>query len=130
VARTLKLDMARYNELAAFAQFASDLDAQTQRTLNRGQHLVELLKQPQYSPLAEGDQVYVVYAGTSGLLDDVPLDRVAAFETGLKAYMADRYPDLSREIFTKGALSEASTKTMQAGVAEFKAQFMSAKTES
>jgi F-type H+-transporting ATPase subunit alpha len=124
VARTLKLDMARYNELAAFAQFASDLDPATQRTLNRGQHLVELLKQPQYSPLIEADEVYVVYAGTSGLLDDIALDQVAAFEAGLRATMAERYPELGRTIMAKGALGDEDTKKMQAAVAEFKAAFV------
>jgi F-type H+-transporting ATPase subunit alpha len=123
VARTLKLDMARYNELAAFAQFASDLDAATQRTLNRGQHLVEALKQPQYSPLPEPDEVYLVYAGTSGLLDDVPLDQIAAFEAELRETMAHRYPELGREILAKGALGDESTQTMQKAVAEFKAAF-------
>ncbi|MBI5833067.1 MAG: F0F1 ATP synthase subunit alpha [Armatimonadetes bacterium] len=126
VARTLKLDMARYNELAAFAKFASDLDASTQRTLNRGEHLVELLKQPQYQPLIEADEVYIVYAGTSGLLDDVPLLLVAEFEKELLAQMSERYPELGREIMAKGALTEDSTKAMQAAVAEFKAAFAKA----
>ncbi|NUP98303.1 MAG: F0F1 ATP synthase subunit alpha [Armatimonadetes bacterium] len=124
VARTLKLDMARYNEMAAFAQFASDLDKATQQTLNRGQHLVELLKQPQYSPLPEADEVFVIYAGTSGLIDDLPLNRIAAFESGLRAFMHERYADLVREINETSALSETSLATLKSAVEEFKAQFL------
>lgn len=124
VARTLKLDMARYNELAAFAKFASDLDASSRRTLSRGEHLVELLKQPQYKPLGEPEQVYTVYAGTSGLLDELPLDQVAAFEAALLTHMAERFPDLGREITSTGALSEGSTKTMQDAVAAFRDSFI------
>ncbi len=126
VARTLKLDMARYNELRAFAQFASDLDKATQQTLNRGQHLVELLKQPQFKPLPEADEVFVVFAGTSGLLDDLPLDQIAAFETGLRTFMAERYPELGREINETAALSEDSLAKLREVVIEFKTQFLAA----
>ncbi len=126
VARTLKLDMARYNELRAFAQFASDLDKATQQTLNRGQHLVELLKQPQFKPLPEADEVFVVFAGTSGLLDDLPLDQIAAFETGLRTFMAERYPELGREINETAALWEDSLAKLREVVIEFKTQFLAA----
>ncbi|MCC7493656.1 MAG: F0F1 ATP synthase subunit alpha [Fimbriimonadaceae bacterium] len=126
VARTLKLDMARYNELAAFAQFASDLDKATQATLNRGQHLVELLKQPQYGPLPEPDEVFVIYAGTSGLIDDLPLGQIGAFEVGLRSFMAERYPDLVREINATAQLGDDSMAKMKAAVGEFKAQFLAA----
>ncbi|MBZ0159882.1 MAG: F0F1 ATP synthase subunit alpha, partial [bacterium] len=119
VARTLKLDMARYGELAAFAQFASDLDAATRRTLNRGQHLVEVLKQPQFSPLSEADEVYIVYAGTAGLLDDLPLRDVQGFEAGLRAHMAERYPEIGREISDTAALSPASLETAREAILEF-----------
>ncbi len=126
VARTLKLDMARYGELAAFAQFASDLDAATRRTLNRGQHLVEVLKQPQFSPLSEADEVYIVYAGTAGLLDDLPLRDVQGFEAGLRAHMAERYPEIGREISDTAALSPASLETVREAILEFKQQFIGA----
>ena len=127
VARTLKLDMARYNELRAFAQFASDLDKATQQVLNRGQHLGELLKQPQFRPLPEADEVFVVYAGTSGLLDDLPLEDVAAFEAGVRQQMAERYPELVREINETGQISTESLATLKNAITEYKAQFKAAK---
>ncbi|MEM7527574.1 MAG: F0F1 ATP synthase subunit alpha, partial [Pseudomonadota bacterium] len=83
VAGTVKLELAQYREMAAFAQFASDLDAATQRLLNRGARLTELLKQPQYSPLTNSEQVCVIYAGTQGYLDDMPVGQVGAFEKEL-----------------------------------------------
>jgi len=128
VARTLKLDMARYNELAAFAQFASDLDKATQQTLNRGVHLVEILKQPQSQPLPEADEVYVVFAGTTGLTDDLPRDQMAAFEAGLRAHMHERYSDLDREILETAALSEASLAQLRKAVVEFKDGFVAAQS--
>jgi len=127
VARTLKLDMARYNELAAFAQFASDLDKSTQQTLNRGVHLVEILKQPQYSPLPEADEVYVVFAGTTGLTDDLPQEQMAAFEAGLRSHMHERYSDLDREILETAALSDESLAQLRKAVTEFKEEFVAAR---
>src|SRR6187455_2447800 len=87
VAGTLRLDLAQYREMAAFAQFGSDLDQATQRLLNRGSKLTELLKQAQFSPLKVEEQVVVIYAGTSGVLDPLPLNRVKEFENGLLALM-------------------------------------------
>src|SRR4029453_3933423 len=83
VAGSLRLDLAQYRELAAFAQFGSDLDAATQAQLNRGARLVEILKQPQYQPLPIEKQVLIIYAGTNGYLDQVPPGEVGAFETEL-----------------------------------------------
>ncbi|MEL6575720.1 MAG: F0F1 ATP synthase subunit alpha [Pseudomonadota bacterium] len=85
VAGAVKLELAQYREMAAFAQFASDLDASTQKLLNRGARLTELLKQPQYSPLTNAEQVCVIYAGTQGYLDDLPVSKVGEFETALLA---------------------------------------------
>ena len=87
VAGSIKLELAQYREMAAFAQFGSDLDAATQRLLNRGARLTELLKQPQYSPLTNAEQVVVIYAGTHGYLDKLPVRDVGRFEKGLLAHL-------------------------------------------
>ena len=92
VAGTLRLDLAQYRELAAFAQFGSDLDKATQAQLNRGARLVEILKQPQYEPLAVERQVAIIYAGTNGYLDDVPRRGRALFETELYAFLETPAP--------------------------------------
>ncbi|HEV7404555.1 MAG TPA: F0F1 ATP synthase subunit alpha, partial [Chthoniobacteraceae bacterium] len=94
VAGRIKGELAQYREMAAFAQFGSDLDQATQRLLNRGAKLTELLKQAQFSPLKVEEQVVVIYAGTSGLLDPLPLDRVKEFETGLLALMRSEHKDV------------------------------------
>ena len=104
VAGTLRLDLAQYRELAAFAQFGSDLDKSTQQRLNRGMRLVELLKQPQYQPMTVAEQVISLYAGTRGLMDDLPVSAVAKFETELQEYMRNQRPDILDDIKTKQAL--------------------------
>ena len=98
VAGSIKLELAQYREMAAFAQFRSDLDASTQRLLNRGARLTELLKQPQYAPLTNAEQVCVIFAGTNGYLDDLPVGRVGAFEAGLLAELRNSHADLLAEI--------------------------------
>ena len=98
VAGAVKLELAQYREMAAFAQFASDLDASTQRLLNRGARLTELLKQPQYSPLTNAEQVCVIYAGTQGYLDDMPVAKVGAFETALLSDLRNKHSDLLDDI--------------------------------
>jgi F-type H+-transporting ATPase subunit alpha len=98
VAGSIKLELAQYREMAAFAQFGSDLDAATQRLLNRGARLTELLKQPQYSPLTNAEQVIVIYAGTNGYLDDIAVSDVTRFEQGLLAHMRGKHADLLTEI--------------------------------
>ena len=87
VAGSIKLELAQYREMAAFAQFGSDLDASTQALLNRGARLTELLKQPQYSPLTNAEQVIVIYAGTKGYLDKTPVSEVTNFEKNLVNYL-------------------------------------------
>jgi F-type H+/Na+-transporting ATPase subunit alpha len=104
VAGTLRLDLAQYRELAAFAQFGSDLDKSTQQRLNRGMRLVELLKQPQYQPMNAAEQVISLYAGTRGLMDDLPVSAVAKFETELLEYMRNQRADILDAIKTKQAL--------------------------
>src|SRR5438067_2207745 len=100
VAGRIKGELAQYREMAAFAQFGSDLDAVTQRLLNRGARLTELLKQPQFSPLKMEEQVCVIYAGVNGYLDPIPVDRVRAFEDGLLAAIRSRNPDILESIRT------------------------------
>ena len=97
-AGSLRLDLAQYRELQAFAQFGSDLDKATQQKLTRGERLVEILKQGQYKPVEVADQVMIIYAGTSGALDDVPVKKVAEFEEQFLAYVHDTHPDLPGQI--------------------------------
>jgi F-type H+-transporting ATPase subunit alpha len=94
VAGSIKLELAQYREMAAFAQFGSDLDASTQQLLNRGARLTELLKQPQYSPLTNAEQVVVLYAGTNGYLDELPVGDVGRFESGLLAHLRSNAQDV------------------------------------
>lgn len=105
VAGSLKLFLAQYREVAAFAQFGSDLDASTQFLLNRGARLTELLKQPQYQPMSVEHQVIVIYSGVNGFLDKVDVKRVGEFEKGLIPYVQSNHPDVLEEIRTKLAIS-------------------------
>jgi F-type H+-transporting ATPase subunit alpha len=98
VAGSIKLELAQYREMAAFAQFGSDLDAATQRLLNRGARLTELLKQGQYSPLTNAEQVCVIYAGTQGYLDDMPVGNIGRFEKALLADLRNNHADLLADI--------------------------------
>jgi len=100
VAGSIKLELAQYREMAAFAQFGSDLDASTQRLLNRGARLTELLKQPQYSPLTTAEQVIVLYAGTHGYLDKLRVDQVTDFEAGLLSHFRNNHADILNELTT------------------------------
>ncbi|MBN9020737.1 MAG: F0F1 ATP synthase subunit alpha, partial [Rhizobiales bacterium] len=105
VAGSIKGELAQYREMAAFAQFGSDLDAATQRLLNRGARLTELLKQPQFSPLPVEEQVVVIYAGVNGYLDKLPVAKVGAFEQGFLALLRSQHADLLGEIRTKKELT-------------------------
>jgi len=107
VAGRIKGELAQYREMAAFAQFGSDLDATTQRLLNRGARLTELLKQPQFSPLKMEEQVCVIYAGVNGYLDPLPVDRVRPFESGLLTLLRTKHVDLLNSIRKTGDLSDA-----------------------
>ncbi|MGC2238359.1 MAG: F0F1 ATP synthase subunit alpha, partial [Pyrinomonadaceae bacterium] len=93
VAGTLKLDQAQFRELEAFAKFGSDLDASTKLTIERGRRNLEILKQPQFSPVKVEDQVAIIYAATNGLLDQVPVDKVRTFETEFRQVMQSRHPE-------------------------------------
>jgi F-type H+-transporting ATPase subunit alpha len=108
VAGKIKGELAQYREMAAFAQFGSDLDAATQRLLNRGARLTELLKQPQFSPLKTEEQVVVIYAGVNGYLDPIPVSAVRKFEDGLLRLMRDEHPDILESIRTEKQISDAT----------------------
>jgi F-type H+-transporting ATPase subunit alpha len=121
VAGRIKGELAQYREMAAFAQFGSDLDATTQRLLNRGSRLTELLKQPQFSPLKMEEQVCVIYAGVNGYLDPLPVDRVRAFEDGLLGLLRGKHVDLLNKIRDSRDLDDAaaaSLKTVVEGYAK------------
>jgi F-type H+-transporting ATPase subunit alpha len=113
VAGRIKGELAQYREMAAFAQFGSDLDATTQRLLNRGSRLTELLKQPQFSPLKMEEQVCVIYAGVNGYLDPIPVARVRAFEDGLLGTLRTKHADLLSDIRDSRDLSEATTANLK-----------------
>ena len=124
VGSTLKLDLAQYRELAAFAQFGSDLDKVTQQQLNRGQRLTELLKQPQFQPLTAAQQISILYAGVNGLLDDVDVKDVVAFEAGFHKYMGSAQASILEDIATKKALDDDIKKRLAAAINEFKQNFL------
>jgi F-type H+-transporting ATPase subunit alpha len=123
VAGTLRLDLAQYRELAAFAQFGSDLDKATQQKLNRGARLVELLKQPQYQPMPVQEQVVSLYAGTRGYMDEVPLDAVRKFETEMLEFMRNSKADILKDILEKKALDADIEGRLKVAIDEFKKGF-------
>ncbi|MBN9444545.1 MAG: F0F1 ATP synthase subunit alpha [Bosea sp.] len=123
VAGKIKGELAQYREMAAFAQFGSDLDAVTQRLLNRGARLTELLKQPQFSPLKMEEQVVVIYAGVNGYLDPLPVNKVRAFEDGLLALVRSKHADLLDEIGSSKDLSDANAAKLKEIVEGFAKSF-------
>jgi F-type H+-transporting ATPase subunit alpha len=127
VAGSLRLELAQYRALAAFAQFGSELDAASQKQLNRGQRLTEILKQAQFRPLSVEKQVLIIYAGTSGVLDDMPVTDCRPFEAGLYPFIENAHPGILTEIREKKALSDDLKKKMDAALAEFKTRFLADK---
>jgi F-type H+/Na+-transporting ATPase subunit alpha len=127
VAGTLRLDLAQYRELAAFAQFGSDLDKATQAQLTRGARLVEILKQPQYVPLPVERQVALIYAGTNGYLDNIALTDVRAYEVGLYQFIETRHPQVFRTIAEKKQLDDQINASLDAAVKEYGGEFASRK---
>src|SRR5262249_43076994 len=123
VAGTLRLSMAQYRELAAFAQFGSDLDKATQSQLARGQRLVEVLKQGQYVPLPVERQIVIILAGTTGLLDDVDVKDVRPFEEELNRHLEASHADLLKEVAAKGSLDDDLKSRIGTVVSAFKAEF-------
>jgi F-type H+/Na+-transporting ATPase subunit alpha len=124
VAGTLKLDLAQFRELAAFAQFGSDLDKVTQNQLNRGRRLTEILKQPQFSPLSTPKEILIIYAGTNGFLDDLKVEDIRAFEAGLYLYVDSTHAGLLKEIADKKALDDNLKKSIEGVLNEYKQSFL------
>jgi F-type H+-transporting ATPase subunit alpha len=121
VAGTLKLELAQFRELQAFAQFGtSDLDAATVRQIERGRRITELLKQPQYSPVSFEHEVEILFAAVNGFLDDVPVDKVRAFETALYGYMDSSHPEINDEIKEKMILSDDLMAKLREAITDFK----------
>src|SRR6187401_1445962 len=119
VAGSLRLDLAQYRELAAFAQFGSDLDQATQKQLNRGKRLTEILKQPQYQPLPVEKQVAIIYAATNGFLDDVAVENLRAFEDGLYRFLDTSYPQVLATLNEKKVLDDDVKAALKSALEEF-----------
>lgn len=124
IAGSLKLDLAQYRELAAFTQFGSDLDEATLKQLNRGEKMVELLKQGQYEPMEVAKQVIIIWCGTKGQLDDVPTNRILEFEKGFIAHCETKYPDIKHTLEKEMKISDATEAELTKAVEEYKATFL------
>lgn len=123
VAGTLRLDLAQYRELQAFSQFASDLDESSRKQLDRGQRMVEILKQPPYSPLPIEKQVIIIFAGANGFLDNIPTDKVVEFEAELYPFLEAKYPRIFEELSVKKALDKNIEAELNKALEEFKINF-------
>jgi F-type H+-transporting ATPase subunit alpha len=124
IAGSLRLDLAQYRELEAFAKFGSDLDKSTQNMLRRGSHMLELLKQVQYVPMNVEEQVASIFAGINGFVDDIPLDQVGRFENEYLEYLRMRHPEVLNEIADEKKLSDDLQAKMKGILKEFTASFM------
>jgi F-type H+-transporting ATPase subunit alpha len=121
VAGQLKGDMAAFRELAAFATFGSDLDKGTQRQLDRGYRLTEILKQPQYQPMSLEQQVMVIFAGTRGFTDSVPVDAMKAWETSFLRFMETSHPEIGRDIAERKLITEETDNRLREAIQAFNA---------
>ncbi len=124
VAGRLRNELAQYRELAAFAQFSADLDKTTRERLDRGNRITEILKQPQYQPMSVGNQVALLFAVTSGFLDDVPLERVREFRDGILQYLSASYSEIESTIVESGDLTEETSNLLRKAIEEYKSTFM------
>jgi F-type H+-transporting ATPase subunit alpha len=124
VAGRLKLELAQFRELAAFAQFGSDLDEATQRQLDRGQRLSELLKQPQYRPVPLDKQVMSIYAGTNGFLDKIPVTRIAEWEQSFAQFMDSNHPSIGQTIQRDKRLDDTNIEGLRVALDDFNKQFL------
>jgi len=120
VAGRLRLDLAQYRELEAFAQFGSELDQATQKQLARGERVVEVLKQPQYQPMPVEQQVAIIFAVTGGLLDDVPVEAIREWERGFRDFMAAEHPQIGEEIRTRKVLNDELSARLRAAIEAYK----------
>jgi len=123
IAGRLRLDLAQYRELAAFAQLSSDLDKNTKAQLDRGQRMVELLKQPQYQPLPVEEQTMILWVATNGFIDDVPVEGIRRFETEFYSFMRNKYPQVAKELRERKELSDSVVSQLKKATEEFKAMF-------
>jgi F-type H+-transporting ATPase subunit alpha len=123
VAGSIKLELAQYREMAAFAQFGSDLDASTQKLLARGARLTELLKQPQYNPMPVEEQVAAIYAGTSGFIDSVEVKDVTRYEAALLSFLRAEHGDILKSIRDTKQLDDDTTAKLKEALATFGKQF-------
>jgi len=123
VAGSLRLDLAQYRELAAFTKFGSELDKSTQAQLNRGERLIEILKQPQYNPFPTDQQVAIIYVAGQGFIDEVPVARIREFERGFLKFIADKYPQVCDKLRATKELSSEVTEGLKKAVAEYKQDF-------
>jgi F-type H+/Na+-transporting ATPase subunit alpha len=124
IAGMLRLDLAQYRELAAFAQFGSDLDATTQKQLARGARLVEILKQDQYSPLSVEKQIMIIFAATNGYLDDLPVSECRRFEKELYDFMDNQRPQIGKQILQKRQMDDEVKAAVIEALNDFKARFV------
>ncbi|UCH91661.1 MAG: F0F1 ATP synthase subunit alpha, partial [Nitrospirota bacterium] len=120
VAGTLRLDLAQYREMAAFAQFGSDLDKTTQAQLARGARMTELLKQDQYKPLTVGDQVLIIYAGVNGFVDDIPVSKLKEFEQDLLSYISEKHAGIKSDVVSRKKIDEEFGEQLKQIITEFK----------
>ena len=120
VAGTLRLDLAQYREMAAFAQFGSDLDKTTQAQLARGARMVELLKQDQYKPMSVGEQVLIIYAGVNGFVDDIPVSKLREFEQDLLSYINDKHAGIKNDVVSRKKIDEEFGEQLKQVITEFK----------
>ncbi len=120
VAGTLRLDLAQYREMAAFAQFGSELDKATQAQLARGARMVEMLKQEQYKPMPVADQVLSIFAGVNGFVDDVPVNKVREFEEGLLAFIKERHPQLREDVVAKKKIDDEFGGKLKQAISDYK----------
>jgi F-type H+-transporting ATPase subunit alpha len=127
VAGTLRLDLAQYRELAAFAGFGSDLDKSTQAQLNRGARLVEILKQPQYQPLPMEKEITILFAGARGYLDEWPLDALRAYEDGLYPFVESKHPDVFKDLREKKTIDDSLEAKMRKALDEYRGAFKASK---
>jgi F-type H+-transporting ATPase subunit alpha len=123
VAGRLRMDMAQFRDLAAFAVMSTDLDKATQQQLERGKRLVEILKQPQYAPMSLDHQVMILFAGTNGYVDNVPVERVREWETALLRFMDTQYPAVGQSIMAEKRVTDENDKALRAAIQEFAKQF-------
>jgi F-type H+-transporting ATPase subunit alpha len=120
VAGTLRLDLAQYREVAAFAQFGSDLDKTTQAQLARGARMTELLKQDQYKPMSVGEQVLIIYAGVNGFVDDIPVSKLREFEQDLLSYINEKHAGIKSDLVSRKKIDEEFGEQLKQVITEFK----------